>query len=105
MARNLRQLEWAPKARRDLIDIWHYFADAASTDIADKLLRSIALASVRLSRHPMSGRPRADISSGLRSILAHPYVIVYRVTDTSVEIARVLHERQDVIAAFDEGEP
>jgi toxin ParE1/3/4 len=88
-----------------LIDIWHYFADAASPDVADKLLRNIERASARLSDHPMSGRPRADISSGLRSVLVHPYVVVYRVTDTTVEIARVLHERRDVAAVFEEREP
>jgi toxin ParE1/3/4 len=105
MARKPRQLEWAPKARRDLIDIWRYFADAASSDVADTLLRNIEFASERLSAHPMLGRPRADISPGVRSILMHPYVIVYRVSDKSVEIARVLHERQDVASAFDEGGP
>ena len=102
MARNPRQLEWAPKARRDLLDIWHYFADTASPDVADKLLRNIERASVRLSDHPMSGRPREEISTGLRSLLVHPYVIVYRVMDSTVDISRVLHERRDVAAAFDE---
>jgi plasmid stabilization system protein ParE len=34
--------------------------------------------------------------SGLRSILVHPYAVIYRVTDDAVEIVRVLHERRDL---------
>jgi plasmid stabilization system protein ParE len=43
MARKPRQLEWAPAAKRDLLDIWHYFADVASPDLADTLLRNMGL--------------------------------------------------------------
>jgi plasmid stabilization system protein ParE len=37
---------------------------------------------------------------GLRSVLAHPYAIFYRVRNDDVEIARVLHERRDFSAAL-----
>jgi len=35
------KLFWSPKARRDLIDIWKYYAKTASQEIADNLLREI----------------------------------------------------------------
>jgi plasmid stabilization system protein ParE len=38
--------------------------------------------------------------SGLRSLLVHPYAIIYRVTEINVEIARIIHERRDMAAAF-----
>jgi toxin ParE1/3/4 len=105
MARKPRQLEWAPAAKRDVLDIWHYFADVASPELADTLLRNIERASTQLADHPFSGRPRGDISPGVRSILAHPYVIFYRVTASTIEIARVLHERRDVATAFKKRTP
>src|SRR5947199_10813495 len=36
-----RRLAWAPRARRDLQDIWQYFARVGSPEIADGLLREI----------------------------------------------------------------
>jgi toxin ParE1/3/4 len=102
MAEDRRELVWAPKAQRDLIDIWGYFAEASSTDIADRLLRNLGNAAERLKDHPFSGRPRDDIANGLRSLLVHPHVIIHRVTKTTVEIARILHERRDIAAAFAE---
>jgi plasmid stabilization system protein ParE len=88
-----------------LLDIWHYFADGASPDLADTLLRNIERVSIQLADRPFSGGPRTDISPGVRSILAHPYVIIYRVTAATIEIARVLHERRDVATAFKKRPP
>jgi plasmid stabilization system protein ParE len=37
---------------------------------------------------------------GLRSVLVHPYLIFYRLTDTRVEVARVIHGRRNFAAIF-----
>lgn len=89
-----RPVVWAPKAKRDLRNIWRYFADVASPEIADKLLRDIDLAGQRLGQRPFMGRPREEVLPGLRSVLVHPYTVFYRMTDTRVDIVRVLHERR-----------
>ena len=57
----------------------------------------------RLEQHSLMGRPREELAPGLRSILAHPHVLFYRVADQTVEIARVLHERRDLAAIFGRG--
>lgn len=100
MARAPKPLGWAPKAKEDLREIWRHFVNVASPEIADNLLREIGRASERLAKHPLSGRPRDEIISGLRSILVHPYSVIYRVTDSCVEVVRVLHERRDFAGAF-----
>jgi toxin ParE1/3/4 len=100
MDEGLRKLIWAPRARRDLIDIWKYYAKLASVEVADNQLRHIDLAVDQLSRWPLSGRPREDIGQGLRSILVHPHVVIYRVTDVTIGVVRVLHERQDIPSAY-----
>jgi toxin ParE1/3/4 len=94
---------WAPKAKQDLTRIWQYYSRLASPEIADALLREIASCVDRLSRHPLSGRPRTELSPGLRSVLILPYSVFYRVTEEAVEIVRVLHERRDLPAALKKG--
>jgi toxin ParE1/3/4 len=95
-----KRVVWAPRAKRDLHEIWSYFARIASLEVADGLLRDINRAGARLGDHPFMGRPRNELVAGLRSILVHPYIVFYRVTDQSLEIARVLHQRRDLGAAL-----
>lgn len=102
MAGASRRLIRSAAARRDLIDIWKYVATASSAVMADNLLAEIDRATLRLAKHPFSGRPRNDIAVGLRSILVSPYLVIYSVTDTAIEIVRVLHERRDVSSAIPE---
>jgi toxin ParE1/3/4 len=102
MAASRKELAWSPKARRDLVEIWKYYAKAASPAIADGLLHAIGTAAGRLESHPFLGRPRGEIANGLRSLLMPPHLIIYRVTETKVDIARILHERRDVAATFAE---
>lgn len=40
----------------------------------------------------------------LRSVLAHPYTVFYRVTEVAIEIVRVLHERRDFPAILKKDE-
>jgi toxin ParE1/3/4 len=96
----LKRVVWSPKAKRDLRQIWRYFARVASPDIADNLLREISDAGQRLAERPLLWRSRDDVLPGLRAVLVHPYTVFYRVTDSSVEIVRVLHERRDFTAVF-----
>jgi toxin ParE1/3/4 len=95
---DIRRVIWAPKSRRDLLEIWRYFARVGSVEVADDLLREIHRAVARLARHAFMGRSRDELAPGLRSVLVHPHVVFYRVTDQSVEIARVLHQRRDLAA-------
>lgn len=57
---------------------------------------------MRLLWHPMAGRPREDIAPSLRAVLVQPYAVLYRVTETAIEIVRVLHTRRDFATAFSE---
>ncbi len=95
MPKKLKRVIWSPKAKRDLGDVWHYYARVASEEIADKLLREIDQAAKALSDRAFMSRARDEIMSGLRSVLVHPYSIFYRVNDDTVEVVRVLHERRD----------
>jgi hypothetical protein len=92
----IRRLVWAPKARQDLP------LGSGVTTLDWRRLRSLTACctkstrAVGLSQRPFLGRPRTELMSGLRSILVHPYAVIYRITDDAVEIVRVLHERRDL---------
>ena len=96
MPKKPSRLIWAPKADRDLLDIWNYYAVEASAEIADRVVGQIVTAARRIVRLPLSGRARDDLKPGLRAVLAHPYVVFYRLAESDVEIVRVLHERRNL---------
>lgn len=100
MAKRDRRVIWAPRARRDLLDVWRYYARVASPEIADRLLRDIHQTGNRLSEQALMWRARDDVVPGLRSVVVHPYVLFYRVSETTVEIVRVLHGRRNLPSIF-----
>jgi toxin ParE1/3/4 len=98
-----RRVVWAPRAKRDLGDIWRYYARVASHETADKLLREIDSTAQRLAENAFRWRARDEIRRGLRSALVHPYVIFYRVENGVVQIVRVLHGRRNFAMIFSDG--
>ena len=100
MPRPRRAVFWSPEAEQDLFDISGYLTVEASARIAEKYLRAIDRASKRIRTRPLSGRPRDELISGLRSVLVHPYVVFYRTAGFTVEIVRVVHQRRDLDAIF-----
>jgi toxin ParE1/3/4 len=90
----------APRAERDLDDIWLYVAkESGSIEIADRLIDTITDRFFTLARFPYVGRPRAgDFGPGCRSLALGEYVIVYCIENEDVLILRVVHGRRDLEA-------
>jgi toxin ParE1/3/4 len=89
----------ADAARRDLEDIWDYIAKdnpSAADSFVEILLEKCRL----LAGEPELGRDRPEIKTGLRSLPVKKYVIFYRVTESMVEIARVLSGYRDITKLF-----
>ena len=95
-----RRVLWSPEAEEDLVAIWRYVAQEASPDIADKQLILIDQATTTLREWPLAGRARDDVLPGMRSLVARPYVVFYRVAGQGVEVVRVLHGRRDIDSIF-----
>ena len=89
-----KAVEWSPKAKQDLRDIWRYYARAASLEVADKMVHEISVEAERIGRHPTPGRER-DEFPGLRRFTVHPYTVFFRISPEKAEVARVLHEERD----------
>lgn len=83
---------WRSRARQDYRAIIDYISDrntAAAERMADLFDRTAEC----LPDHPDMYRPGRV--SGTREAVMHPnYVMVYRVTETSIEITAIQHTRQ-----------
>ncbi len=91
---------WAPRAKEDLREIRRYYRRIGSPEVADNLLREIHRVATRVAASPLSWRARDELIPGLRSAIARPYTVFYRIGNDRVDIVRILHERRDFPAIF-----
>jgi toxin ParE1/3/4 len=84
---------WLPGAGDDLERILDYIAEQ-NPSAAIRLKERIEASVILLAEHPYLYR-KSDHVPGLREIVAHPnYIVLYRVTVSSVEIVSVVHSRR-----------
>ncbi len=94
-------LLWSPKARKDLEDIYAWYA-ARNAAAAERLIHAIEQKALLIARHPEIGVSRADILDDVRSVIVSPFLIFYRleaipsIQTTCINILRVLDGRRDV---------
>lgn len=90
-------------ALHDLQSISDYLAEVAGEDVAATHDAQLRVACSSLMDFPHRGRPRNEISPGLRSIpFARLVTIFYIAYGDEVEIVRVIHARRDLAAAFED---
>ena len=97
MPRNVRR----PLASADIADIWDYIA-ADSLAQADAWVDRLDAKLRLLSTQPMLGRPRDELSPGLRIVPFGRYVIYYEVLPDGIDVVRILHSARDVDAVFED---
>lgn len=95
----MKRVLFRPEAEADLLSIAVHIAQD-STDRARSFVARLRERCNQLSAHPLMGRPRDDLSDGMRSIIERPYVLIYRVLDDTVEIVAILHGARDLPAAL-----
>jgi toxin ParE1/3/4 len=91
-------------ARRDLDEIFLYWAKRAGLRVADRLIDGITDRFWILGEHPDAGRPSEDIAVGVRCLPAGKYLIHYRKTRRGIDILHVFHGARDQKRAFNKGE-
>ena len=87
------------RCEEDLIDIWTYVA-RDSLAAADRLLDQIDEVCERLTEFPGMGAARPDLAEQLRYFVTGPYLVLYRVAASGVEIVRVAHGARDLPGLF-----
>ncbi len=86
------RITWAPEARRQIREIWHYIVldDPAA---ADRMVTRLVVAVEKLLRFPQLGRPGREGSRELVVGGTH-FVVVYRVEGEEIRIGSVVHGAQ-----------
>ncbi len=86
------QIAWAPEARRQVQESWHYIAldDPAA---ADRMATRLVVAVEKLAHFAHLGRPGRE---GTRELVVSgtPFIVVYRVGAEEIRIVTVLHGAQ-----------
>ncbi len=78
-------------AERDLEEVFLYWANRASLDVADRVIDAIVERFWILGQYPDAGRPCPEVAPGVKSFPAGKYLIYYRKISRGVEIAHVFH--------------
>jgi len=96
---DMLKVSWLPTAANDLANILAYI-DERSPSAARDIRQRIEHAVLPVAEHPyLYKRGRVP---GTREIVAHPnFIIVYRATNTSIEVINVLHARQQYPSSFE----
>ena len=91
----MKRYRVSTEAERDLDEIFVYWAERASLDVAERLIDAIVERFWLLGEYPESGRKCDDIQSGVRCFPAGKYLIYYRKIRRGVEIAHVFGGARD----------
>jgi toxin ParE1/3/4 len=90
----------SPDARRDLKGIARYGEREWGRERRDDYLAMLRARFGALLDYPDIGAPRSDLIAGSRSVPAGRHVIFYSVSQETIRILRVLHQRMDARLYF-----
>jgi toxin ParE1/3/4 len=95
----MKKAVFAPTAEADLEEIYDYIA-ADNPLAAVRFVARLEDLATQLARTPGMGRARPALLPNLRSFPLGNYLLFYRLTESGVEIVRVLHGARDVPTIF-----
>ena len=93
------KVRWLRSASESLRRHKAYIA-AENPAAAQRVGRQIRQSVLRLSEFPLSGQPGHVIGTRELVVPRMPYIVVYRVGESAIEILRVFHAASDWPAAF-----
>ena len=91
----MTRLEFTPRARRDLDEIWEYSFEQFGLEKADAYLRGIQRAAATVTEDPRRGLGCDEIRPGYRRFAVGSLVLFFRASATRVIIVRILHARMN----------
>jgi toxin ParE1/3/4 len=81
----------------DLNEIWDYTFEKWSAKQADKYYTAIKLTCNGIGQNPEVGKEYGGISNNLLGLKSGKHIIFYKaISDESIEVVRILHERMDL---------
>ena len=89
------KIRFTPTALDDLLRIRDYLLEHRGADQAARVGARIRAAIDLLIEYPYLGHLGEVPGSRVRKVTGQPYVVIYRVTEETVEITHIYHERQN----------
>lgn len=89
------EIAWSGPALADLRSIDAWLTREASKEQAVRTLAAIRLRVQFLQNFPHGGRPFLRHDFRVLRVVPTPYLIIYRLTGSGIEILRLRHERED----------
>ena len=87
-----RNFQLRQAADNDLLDIFIYGCEQFGIDTAEAYIYRLEAGIQQLTEHPKSGRSIEQIIAEVRALPVVSHVIYYQVTDTTIDIIRILHK-------------
>ena len=91
----MRRLEFTPRARRDIEEIWEYSFERFGLDKAEAYLREIQRGAMTVAEDPRHGLACDEIRSGYRKFSVGSHILFFQASATRVVIVRILHGRMN----------
>ena len=89
-----RRLDWTRAAERNLADIEAYYLTKASERISDAAVDAIYYQVEKIHARPLLYR-KGSVPGLHESVMRRfPFIIIYRVRPTVIQVLRILHQRQ-----------
>ena len=85
----------SPRAKRDLRKIGDYISRDRPIR-AETYVNELLDTAETIGRQPRAYPSRDDLALGLREAVHNPYLILFRVSDTHVEVLRIIHGARDL---------
>ncbi|MGL1956892.1 MAG: type II toxin-antitoxin system RelE/ParE family toxin [Colwellia sp.] len=90
----------SPLAEEDLFKIISTTIESWGSAQAKVYAQTIDSALLKLAQYPDFGRERSDVYNGARSFPVEKNIVFYQVSDNSIDVARILHQRMDLSKHF-----
>ena len=88
-------LGFTSHARDELLDVWAYIA-AQNLPAADRVLDRLEKGCQPLREFPLFGRARPEIAADARSIAVGRWVVLHRLVEGGVQVARIVDGARDL---------
>ncbi len=90
----MRKINWSIPARDDLRRIAIWLEAEVTPDVAVRHLRAIRVRCEALEKFPKRG-PQIGKEARKLIVQGTPYIILYRMIRTDIEVVRVFHNREN----------
>jgi toxin ParE1/3/4 len=90
-----RTLRFSPKAKADLDQIWDHSLKEWGPERAEAYIHTIRSILNLIDQFPAMAKNAENIRPGLLKYAVGSRVLFLRITDRSIDVVRILHQRMD----------